>query len=125
MQGERVGWAVGRRREEMERLHRGDPTDVLPTRTEDAIGVAVCAAAELMAAPLIVCFTSSGFTARTVASYRPSVPIFAVTSAMNSSPSLLHGDPALHLIFRQRATAHRSGVITADALHAAFQRFRG
>ncbi len=70
--------AVGRRREEMERMHKGE-VDVLPTRTEDAIGVAVCAAAELMAAPLIVCFTSSGFTARTVASYRPSVPIFAVT----------------------------------------------
>ena len=32
-----------------------------------------------MNAPLIVCFTSSGFTARTVASYRPAVPIFAVT----------------------------------------------
>jgi pyruvate kinase len=72
--------AVGRRREELERLHRGEPTDApLLTRTEDAIAVAVCAAAELMAAPLIVCFTSSGFTARTVASYRPSVPIFAVT----------------------------------------------
>jgi pyruvate kinase len=71
--------AVGRRREELERLQRGDQTDALPTRTEDAIAVAVCAAAELMAAPLIVCFTSSGFTARTVASYRPSVPIFAVT----------------------------------------------
>jgi len=70
--------AVGRRREEMERLHKGE-ADVLPTRTEDAIAVAVCAAAELMAVPLIVCFTSSGFTARTVASYRPSVPIFAVT----------------------------------------------
>ncbi|MGH7630150.1 MAG: pyruvate kinase [Gemmatimonadales bacterium] len=70
--------AVGRRREEMERLRRGED-DVLPTRTEDAIAVAVCAAAELMAVPLIVCFTSSGFTARTVASYRPSVPIFAVT----------------------------------------------
>jgi pyruvate kinase len=70
--------AVGRRREEMERLHKGE-VDVLPTRTEDAIAVAVCAAAELMAVPLIVCFTSSGFTARTVASYRPSVPIFAVT----------------------------------------------
>jgi pyruvate kinase len=41
--------------------------------------VAVCAAADLMNVPLIVCFTSSGFTARTVASYRPSVPIFAVT----------------------------------------------
>ena len=64
--------------EEMERLRRGE-VDVLPTRTEDAIAVAVCAAAELMAVPLIVCFTSSGFTARTVASYRPNVPIFAVT----------------------------------------------
>ena len=71
--------AVGRRREEMERLQKGEKGDVLPTRTEDAIAVAVCAAAELMNAPLIVCFTSSGFTARTVASYRPSVPIFAVT----------------------------------------------
>ena len=70
--------AVGRRREELERLHKGEG-DVLLTRTEDAIAVAVCAAAELMNAPLIVCFTSSGFTARTVASYRPNVPIFAVT----------------------------------------------
>lgn len=48
-------------------------------RTEVAIAVAVRAAAELLAAPVIVCFTSSGFTARTVSSYRPSVPIFAVT----------------------------------------------
>ncbi len=48
-------------------------------RTEDAIAVAVCAAAELLGVPLIVCLTSSGFTARTVASYRPSVPILAVT----------------------------------------------
>jgi len=49
------------------------------TRTEDAIAVAVCAAADLLKVPLIVCLTSSGFTARTVASYRPSVPILAVT----------------------------------------------
>ena len=47
--------------------------------TEDAIAVAVCAAADLLKVPLIVCLTSSGFTARTVASYRPSVPILAVT----------------------------------------------
>ncbi len=49
------------------------------TRSEDAISVAVCAAAELIRVPLIVCLTSSGFTARTVASYRPVVPILAVT----------------------------------------------
>jgi pyruvate kinase len=47
--------------------------------TEDAIAVAVCAAAELLGVPLIVCLTHSGFTARTVASYRPAVPILAVT----------------------------------------------
>ena len=38
-----------------------------------------CAAAELLHCPLIVCFTSSGFTARKVATYRPTVPIFAAT----------------------------------------------
>ena len=48
-------------------------------RTEDAISVAVCEAAELLKVPLIVCLTHSGFTARTVASYRPKVPILAVT----------------------------------------------
>ena len=50
-----------------------------PIRTEDAIGLAVCVAAELLATSLIVCFTSSGFTARKVAAYRPGAPIFAVT----------------------------------------------
>ncbi|HSR14884.1 MAG TPA: pyruvate kinase, partial [Gemmatimonadales bacterium] len=49
------------------------------SRTEDAIAVGVCAAAELLSAPAIVCLTASGFTARTVASYRPEVPILAVT----------------------------------------------
>ncbi len=50
-----------------------------PVRTEDAIAVAVCAAAEMLAAPVIVCFTSSGFTARKVATCRPTVPICACT----------------------------------------------
>jgi len=49
------------------------------TTTEDAISVGVCAAARLLGAPAIVCLTASGFTARTVASYRPEVPILAVT----------------------------------------------
>jgi pyruvate kinase len=53
-------------------------------RTEDAIAVAVCAAAELLRVPLIVCLTSSGFTARTVASYRPAVPILAVTPEVDT-----------------------------------------
>jgi len=58
-------------------LHRSQQTG--PIRTEDAIAVAVCAAAEMLSAPLIVCFTSSGFTALKVATCRPTVPVFACT----------------------------------------------
>ena len=50
-----------------------------PARTEEAIAVAVCAAAEMLEAAAIVCLTSSGFTARTVAAHRPGVPILALT----------------------------------------------
>ena len=71
--------AVGRKVEASDRLLSGDDANPPPTRTESAIAVAVCAAADIIAAPLIVCLTSSGFTARTVASYRPHQPIFAVT----------------------------------------------
>jgi pyruvate kinase len=71
--------AVGHSRRKGEDSDRVIPQRDAPVRTEDAIGLAVCVAAELLSAPLIVCFTSSGFTARKVAAYRPAVPIFAVT----------------------------------------------
>jgi pyruvate kinase len=71
--------AVGRRRGDGDDPLHPRPGGAGPARTEDAIGVAVCAAAELLHCPLIVCFTSSGFTARKVATYRPTVPIFAST----------------------------------------------
>ncbi|HUF35798.1 MAG TPA: pyruvate kinase [Gemmatimonadales bacterium] len=58
-------------------LHR--PPQSGPVRTEDAIAVAVCAAAEMLDSPAILCFTSSGFTARKVATCRPAVPILACT----------------------------------------------
>jgi pyruvate kinase len=59
--------------------HRRAGDEKHPARTEDAIGVAVCAASEMLHCPLILCFTSSGFTARKVAAYRPTVPIIAAT----------------------------------------------
>jgi pyruvate kinase len=84
MEGQRQGRgvtldaALGRRTAEQGLLgHQAAPGG--PVRTEDAIAVAVCAAAEMLSAPLIVCFTSSGFTARKVATCRPTVPIFACT----------------------------------------------
>jgi pyruvate kinase len=48
--------------------------------TEDAIAVAVATAADMLGAQAVVCFTSSGFTARTASSYRPRVPILALTA---------------------------------------------
>jgi pyruvate kinase len=71
--------ALGRRSADAIPLPRHGAMTSGPVRTEDAIAVAVCAAAEMLSAPLILCFTSSGFTARKVATCRPSVPIFAST----------------------------------------------
>jgi pyruvate kinase len=71
--------ALGRRGADNLALPRHGAATSGPVRTEDAIAVAVCAAAEMLSAPLILCFTSSGFTARKVATCRPSVPIFAST----------------------------------------------
>ncbi len=50
-----------------------------PARTEHAVAAAAVAAARMLHAPLIVCFTKSGFTVRVVAAARPSVPVLAVT----------------------------------------------
>lgn len=62
-----------------ERMRRRSTDQRGPTRSEQAIAVAVCAAADMLSVPAIVCLTASGFTARTVAAYRPGVPILAVT----------------------------------------------
>jgi len=71
--------ALGRRASEGVLLPNHEPGQGGPVRTEDAIAVAVCAAAEMLSAPVILCFTSSGFTARKVATCRPGVPVFACT----------------------------------------------
>ena len=57
------------------RLRRADG----PVETEDAIAAATVAAVRMLAVPLIIVFTKSGFSARVVASHRPEVPILAVT----------------------------------------------
>jgi pyruvate kinase len=76
--GATIDVALGRRSADDTLTHHRSPQSG-PIRTEDAIAVAVCAAAEMLSAPLIVCFTSSGFTARKVATCRPTVPVFACT----------------------------------------------
>lgn len=49
------------------------------TTTEDAIAAATVAAARMLATPLVIVLTKSGFSARVIASHRPDVPILAIT----------------------------------------------
>jgi pyruvate kinase len=77
--GVTIDAALGRRAADGTAMPQHRASQSGPVRTEDAIAVAVCAAAEMLSAPLIVCFTSSGFTARKVSTCRPTVPIFACT----------------------------------------------
>ncbi|MBA2458853.1 MAG: pyruvate kinase [Gemmatimonadales bacterium] len=71
--------ALGRRAVDGSALPTHRSPQLGPVRTEDAIAVAVCAAAEMLGSPAILCFTSSGFTARKVSTCRPTVPVFACT----------------------------------------------
>jgi pyruvate kinase len=62
--------------------HYDFPLEPLAERvmmTEWAVAAATVEAVRRLHAPLIVTFTSSGFTARVVSSFRPPVPILAVT----------------------------------------------
>jgi pyruvate kinase len=52
--------------------------------TEEAIAAATTAAVHMLAAPLVVVFTKSGFTARICAAHRPGVPILALTDEVRT-----------------------------------------
>ena len=57
------------------------PTDDGETTTSRAIAGATVEAVRRLRAPLILTFTSSGYTARMVSSFRPPVPILALTDS--------------------------------------------
>ena len=76
--------ALGRRTAEPAEASHAAQSPDRTARTEDAISVAVGAASELLRSPFILCFTSSGFTARKVATYRPLVPIVAATPEVDT-----------------------------------------
>ena len=74
-------------------MERHDPTPRRDERTRDqgepakiehAIAVAAVAAARMLHAPLIIAFTKSGFTVRTVAAFRPPMPILGVTEVLRT-----------------------------------------
>jgi pyruvate kinase len=75
------GDRAGRRR----RPHGRDAT---PPLVEDAIAYATAVASEMLQVPLIVCYTTSGFTARKIAAHRPSVPIVGLSTVEHTVRSL-------------------------------------
>jgi len=85
------------RRRRSDRIYADDEPSVA-----DAIAAATVVAAKTLRIPVIVCFTSSGFTARLIAAARPDAPIVALTPEWST--------------FRQLAISW--GVV---AMHAAHQ----
>jgi len=65
----------GRSEERRERRAEHQPV----VTSEEAIAAATVAAARMIATPLVIVLTKSGFSARTVASHRPGVPVLALT----------------------------------------------
>jgi pyruvate kinase len=75
-----------------------------PTTVDDAIAHASTVAAEMLEVPVIVCFTSSGFTARKIAANRPSMPIVGLSPEESTvrclalvwgvAPMLIEGAPS-------------------------------
>jgi pyruvate kinase len=64
------------------RVGRADERRAAPdstVSTEQAIAAAATSAVRSLAAPVLVVFTKSGFSARIVASHRPNVPILVLT----------------------------------------------
>jgi pyruvate kinase len=55
---------------------------------EDAIGLSIVTAATRVGARIIVCFTSSGYTAQHVAAYQPEIPIVAATQHSEVVPRM-------------------------------------
>lgn len=58
------------------------------TPTEHAIAAATVEAVRLLGAPAIITFTRTGFTARLISSYRPPVPIVAVSDQQRTRQQL-------------------------------------
>ena len=61
------------------RARRSPIAATLAVSTEFAIAAASSAAVSMLNAPALIVFTKSGFSARIVASHRPSVPILVLT----------------------------------------------
>jgi len=92
-----------------------------PVATEDAIAAATAAAAESLAAPVVLVFTMSGFTARIVAAHRPAVPILALTDIEQTyrQLALVWGvQPALvpHTATYDEMLVHGKAVVQARGL---------
>jgi pyruvate kinase len=85
----------------------------------DAIAVATCTAADMLELPLIVCFTSSGFTARQLAAARPRANIIAVTPEPRTYHQLALSWGAASILTEHQPDYERMLDVSREALTAA------
>jgi pyruvate kinase len=70
------------------RRRRPDTSGADVPSVEDAIAYATTVASEMLEVPLIVCYTTSGFTARKIAAHRPAPPIVGISTERTTVRSL-------------------------------------
>lgn len=88
----------------------GDPWSDVPAENRtvtEAVAATACTLAQSVGAAAIVCLTSSGATARSIARHRPGVPILAFTDREKavSELALLWGTQGVHIPFQSDTDA--------------------
>jgi pyruvate kinase len=89
--------------------HPGDTVRAGATPREHAIASATVDAARQLAARAILVITRSGFSARLVSSYRPAIPIFAITTEATTYRQLAP-------VWGVRPMLYREGEVSYEAL---------
>lgn len=96
--------------------------DFMPTCTYEAVGQSIATTAATINAKAIVTFSESGYTARTVARYRPRLPILVLTphiSTFNQSLLTYACEPVLIKKVKTLADAQKLARTTLTARHMA------
>ncbi len=90
--------------EHIQAIRRGSRSDAAYLRVTDALTMAAARTATETDAEAIICLSRSGFTVRSVARFRPTVPLFGMTFDDRTANQLSLSWGTLPLIFNEQAT---------------------
>ena len=90
--------------EHIQAIRRGSRSDAAYLRVTDALTMAAARTATETDAEAIICLSRSGFTVRSVARFRPTVPLFGMTFDARTANQLSLSWGTRPLIFNEQAT---------------------